>query len=187
VALIVLGVFAALLATKNAELATTGAALQMVNHGLSTGALFLLAGWLWERRGTMQSSEFGGVARSMPRYTVLFWVALFASIGLPGLNGFIGEYLILQGAMSAGFWIAFGGATGVVLGAIYMLRMFRTVMYGETTREENLALRDVTPRETFVMAAILAIIVWIGVAPQPFLSIIDADAGRQSTTQLAQR
>jgi NADH-quinone oxidoreductase subunit M len=180
VSLIVLGVFAALLAGRNADLARTGATLQMVNHGLSTGALFLLAGWLWERRRTLQTNSFGGLAQSMPLYTVLFWVALFASIGLPGLNGFVGEYLILQGAMSANFWYAFGGATGVVLGAIYMLRMFRTAMYGETTGEENRTVRDVNARETFVMAAILAIIIWIGVAPQPFLGIIGNDSAQQN-------
>jgi NADH-quinone oxidoreductase subunit M len=181
VSLIVLGVFAALLAGRNADLARTGATLQMVNHGLSTGALFLLAGWLWERRRTLQTNSFGGLAQAMPLYTVLFWVALFASIGLPGLNGFVGEYLILQGAMSANFWYAFGGATGVVLGAIYMLRMFRTAMYGETTREENRTVRDVNARETIVMAVILAVIVWIGVAPQPFLGIIGGDTTQQNT------
>jgi NADH-quinone oxidoreductase subunit M len=180
VSLIILGVFAALMAGRNAELARTGATLQMVNHGLSTGALFLLAGWLWERRRTLQTNAFGGLAQSMPLYTVLFWVALFASIGLPGLNGFVGEYLILQGAMSANFWYAFGGATGVVLGAIYMLRMFRTTMYGETTHEENRTVRDVNAREAFVMALILALIIWIGVAPQPFLGVIGGDSAQQN-------
>ncbi len=253
VALIVLGVFAALLATRDAALATTGATLQMVNHGLSTGALFLLAGLLLERRRdetredeAREIHRYGGLAQLMPRFTVLFWVALFASIGLPGLNGFIGEYLILQGAMNAGFWYAAGGATGVILGAIYMLRMFRTLMFGETREAaadgpnahamtapettisgaevrgpeapetdapsmvlpetttatdtmptRSAAWRDVTPRETFVLAAVLAVIVWIGVAPQSFLNIIKPDANtgaaatalapRNDTNQLAQR
>jgi NADH-quinone oxidoreductase subunit M len=112
----------------------------------------------------------------MPRYTILFWVAMFASIGLPGLNGFVGEYLILQGAMSAGFIYAALGATGVVLGAIYMLRMFRHVAYGEATREENRSLRDVSGRETVALALVLAVIVWLGVAPQRYLNIINPDA-----------
>jgi NADH-quinone oxidoreductase subunit M len=176
VSLIVLGVFAIPLAGANGAIAASGATLQMVNHGLSTGALFLLAGLLYERRGTYEAGEYGGVANVMPRYTVLFWVAMFASIGLPGLNGFVGEYLILQGAMSAGFLYAALGATGVVLGAIYMLRMFRTVAYGEVTREENKKLLDVSPRETVGLALVLALIVWIGVAPQQFLNIVNPDA-----------
>jgi NADH-quinone oxidoreductase subunit M len=167
---VMLGLFAATRA------GVEGAILQMINHGISTGALFLLVGVIYDRRHTRQLREFGGLAKVMPRYTVLFWVALFASIGLPGLNGFIGEYLILQGAMSAGFWYAFGGAVGIILGAIYMLRMFRTAMYGEVTRDENRNLSDIGGRETFVLALVLALIVWIGVQPQPFLKIIGADA-----------
>jgi NADH-quinone oxidoreductase subunit M len=196
VALIIIGVFAAPLAGASGPIAASGATLQMVNHGLSTGALFLLAGLLFERRGTYDSAQYGGVASVMPRYTVLFWIALFASIGLPGLNGFVGEYLILQGAMNAGFLYAALGATGVVLGAIYMLRMFRTVGYGEITREENRALRDISPRETLGLGLILAVIVWIGVAPQRFLDIVNPDAAsvaltapvlQQQTDQLALR
>jgi NADH-quinone oxidoreductase subunit M len=180
VSLIVLGVFAATMTAKNADLANTGAALQMVNHGLSTGALFLLAGFLIERRQRRNMGDFGGLAKLMPRYSVLFWIALFASIGLPGLNGFVGEYLILQGTMSAGFWYAALAATTVVLGAIYMLRMFRDVMFGEVTHEENRVLRDVNPRETLVMALVLGVIVWIGVRPQGFLDIIGNDANNGS-------
>lgn len=176
VGLIVLGVFAALLApVASADIALSGAALQMVNHGLSTGALFLLAGLLYERHGSYKLSEYGGVATPMPRYTVLFWVALFASIGLPGLNGFVGEYLILQGAMAAGLVYAALGATGVVLGAIYMLRMFREVMYGEV-RDELKTLPDVTVRETFALGAVLAVILWIGLVPQGFLNIVNPSA-----------
>ena len=87
-----------------ATIAMSGATLQMINHGISTGALFLLVGVIYERRHTRELSQFGGIAAVMPRYTVLFWVALFASIGLPGLNGFVGEFLILQGSMAANFW-----------------------------------------------------------------------------------
>jgi len=182
ISLIVLGVWAAAIAPKLGDVAMSGAALQMANHGLSTGALFLLAGILLERRGTTEISSFGGVANPMPRFTVLFWIALFASIGLPGLNGFVGEYLILQGAMDAGFVYAALGATGVILGAIYMLKMFRDVMYGEAP-ESLRALPDVSRRETFVLAAVLAVIVWIGVAPQRFLDIVNPSA-KIETAQL---
>jgi NADH-quinone oxidoreductase subunit M len=172
VALIVLGVFAATVAPNYGDVALSGASLQMVNHGLSTGALFLLAGMLYERRGSYAMGDFGGVAGSMPRYTVLFWIALFASIGLPGLNGFIGEYLILQGTMDAGFVYAALGALGVILGAVYMLRMFRDVMFGEA-RESVRGLRDVSRRETLVLALVSAVMLWIGIAPQAFLRIVN--------------
>jgi NADH-quinone oxidoreductase subunit M len=172
---IMLGVFVAVLSQTYGTMAMTGATLQMVNHGISTGALFLLAGMMHERRHTHKLSELGGLAEVMPRYTVLFWIALFASIGLPGLNGFIGEYLILQGTMGINFWYAALATTGVILGAVYMLRMFRSLMFGELTRDENRAVRDVSPRETFVLAAVLAVAVWIGIAPRPFLNIINSD------------
>ena len=175
ISLIVLGIFAAIVAGKQGEVAMSGATMQMVNHGLSTGALFLLAGFLSERRGTYEQSDFGGIATPMPRYVVLFWVAMFASIGLPGLNGFVGEYLILQGTMNADFVYAALGATGVVLGAVYMLRMFRHVAYG-VPREENKNLRDVSFRETCALGLVLAAIVWLGIAPQRYLDIINPDA-----------
>jgi len=171
--LVVLGVFAALLADKNADVALSGAILQMVTHGLSTGALFLLVGFLEARRRTREVTEYGGLAGVMPRYTVLLWIAVFASIGLPGLSGFVGEYLILQGTMSASFWYAAAAATGVILGAVYMLRMLRSLLFGEVTRDENRILKDVTPRELFVAGAVLAVTIWIGVMPQRFLDIIN--------------
>ncbi|HVF11120.1 MAG TPA: NADH-quinone oxidoreductase subunit M [Abditibacteriaceae bacterium] len=172
---VVLGVFVSLLANNYADVALTGATLQMVAHGLSTGALFLLAGFLEERRRTREIGDYGGLAAVMPRYTVLLWIAVFAAIGLPGLSGFVGEYLILQGAMSAGFWYAATAATGIILGAVYMLRMVRSLLFGELTREENKVLKDVNARELFVVTAVLAVTVWIGVQPQPFLNIINAN------------
>lgn len=182
VSLIILGVFAALLAgTQGGEIARSGAVIQMLNHGLTTAALFLLAGMLIERRGSRVLADFGGLAAPMPRFTVLFWIAMFASIGLPGLNGFVGEYLILQGAMFADFRIALLAALGVILSAIYMLRMFRRLMYGEITNEENRNLRDAGRRETIVMALVLAVIVWIGVMPRPFLSFIGGDVNTATT------
>jgi NADH-quinone oxidoreductase subunit M len=211
--LIVLGLFAALMIPdggttaamqQSHQLAFSGAVLQMLSHGLSTAALFFLLNVLFDRRSATatdwsQTTSWGGLAAPMPRYTVLFWVALFSSIGLPGLSGFVGEYLILQGSMAANFWIALVATSSVIWGAIYMLRMFRRVMYGETTREEHRTLADVRPREYVVAALVLAVSVWIGVAPQSFLNIIGpraaqvADSSRaalnhlpQSQAQLAQ-
>ncbi len=175
-ALIVLGVFAALSAGKYADLVLSGATVQMVSHGLSTAALFLLLGVLLDRVPHREMGAFGGLASVMPRFTVLFWIALFASIGLPGLSGFVGEYLIFQGVMASGFWMAALATTTVVLGAIYMLRLFRNTMYGEVDHSENAALPDINAREFFAVAAILAVIVWIGVAPQGLLDMIGADA-----------
>ncbi|MBV9467611.1 MAG: NADH-quinone oxidoreductase subunit M [Abitibacteriaceae bacterium] len=182
---IMLGVFASLLVADNnlSTIAMSGATIQMLNHGISTGALFLLVGMLYERRQTNEISQYGGLMQVMPRYTVLFWIALFASIGLPGLNGFVGEYLILQGSMAANFWYTALAATGVIWGAVYMLRMFRSVMFGELTRDENRNVTDVNARETALLVAALAFAVIIGVMPQPFLNIINPNA--QSITTMA--
>lgn len=181
---IMLGVFVALLAGESGQIAMSGVTIQMIAHGISTAALFGVAGILWQRRGTLQFDQFGGIAATMPRFTVLFWTALFASIGLPGLCNFVGEYLILQSAMAANFWYAAFAATGVILGAVYMLRLFRTVMYGEITLDENRNLRDAGKRETLAMAILLAAAIWIGVAPQTMLDTINPDA--QKMTEIGQ-
>lgn len=178
---IMLGVFAGFSAYKMGDpgantlssMALGGATLQMFNHGISTGALFLIVGMLTERRGSRDIADYGGLAKEMPTFTVLFWIALFASIGLPGLNGFVGEYLILQGSMGVSFWYVALATTGVILGAVYMLRLFRSVMFGELPDTENRGAWDANRREIAVLALLLAIAVWVGVAPQPFLEVID--------------
>ncbi len=184
--LIVLGVFAALSAGKLSDLTLTGVTVQMIAHGLSTAALFLLVGALLERVPNREMGAFGGLASVMPRFTVLFWIALFASIGLPGLSGFVGEYLIFQGVMASSFWMAVLATTTVVLGAIYMLRMFRLTMYGEVARSENAALPDLGAREWISVAAILAVIMWIGVAPQRLLDMVSPDTKNVTATTIAQ-
>ncbi len=186
---IVLGVFASLEAASLNDVAMAGATLQMVSHGLTTAALFLLVGILVERRKSALIADFGGAATQMPRFTVLFWIALFASIGLPGLSGFVGEYLILQGAMDAHFVYAFAAAIGVILGAVYMLKMFGATMFGVKIGEGGV-LRDAGARETFTVAAILLFIVWIGVAPQGFLNFINPSAkavveGQNAATRIS--
>jgi len=152
----------------------TGGILQMINHGLSTGALFLLVGMLYERRHTRLIADFGGVAKVMPIYAAFFLIVMFSSVGLPGLNGFVGEFLILVGAFQANVWYAAFAATGVVLSAIYLLWMYQRAMNGPITNEETKRLRDLSPREIALLVALVIFIVWIGVYPKTFLDPIQA-------------
>jgi len=146
-----------------------GAIYQMLNHGLSTGALFLLVGMIYERRHSRLIADFGGLWKQVPLFSALLLAVTFSSIGLPGLNGFVGEFLILLGAFSVTpLWTA-AAATGVVLGAIYMLWMIRRVIFGPLNQPENQKLTDLNGREILILAPILALIVLMGVYPQPFL------------------
>ena len=151
-----------------------GGILQMVNHGLSTGALFLMVGMIYERRHTRLIDDFGGIARVMPIYTVFLMIATLSSIGLPGLNGFVGEFLILIGIFQVAPLAAILGATGVVLGAVYMLWMIQRVIFGKTDKPENQALRDIGPREWGLLIPVVILMLWIGLYPKPFLRKMDA-------------
>jgi NADH-quinone oxidoreductase subunit M len=146
-----------------------GGVLQMVNHGLSTGLLFLLVGMVYERRHTRALDQYGGLAAVMPVFA-FFWVfAVLSSVGLPGLNGFIGEWLILFGAFDASPWMAAIGVIGVILGAIYLLRATRQMLFGPITSEENKKLTDLGGREVALMIPVVVLCVWIGVAPNLFI------------------
>ena len=151
-----------------------GGILQMINHGLSTGALFLIVGIVYERRHTRLISEFGGLSKVVPVFALVFLVVTLSSIGLPGLNGFVGEFLIMLGAFKTHRWLTVVAASGVIFAAVYMLWMFQRVMYGKVTNEENLRLTDMNGREIAYMVPILLFILWIGVYPQPFLRRMDA-------------
>ncbi len=151
-----------------------GAILQMVNHGLSTGALFLLVGIIYERRHTRMIEDFGGLSRTLPIFAAFFMIVTLSSIGLPGLNGFVGEILILIGVFKARYIYGILAATGVVLGAVYMLWMFQRVMFGEIKREENRVLKDMNGREIAVLLPIILMIFLIGLYPRPFLKKMDA-------------
>jgi len=151
-----------------------GSIIQMVNHGLSTGALFMIVGMLYERRHTRLISEYGGVLKVMPIFAALFLLVAFSSMGVPGLNGFVGELLILIGSFKASLLSGLLATIGLVLGAVYLLWMYKRVMYGEITKEENKHLKDMTGREFAYLLPIIVFIVWIGVSPKPFLDKMDA-------------
>ena len=153
-----------------------GAILQMVNHGLSTGALFLLVGMLYERRHTRDMEAFGGLWKIMPIYGLLTLVVTLSSMGLPGLNGFVGEFTILLGSFGSDAigspWYAGFAALGVILAAIYMLYMFQKLFLGPLDKDENKSLKDLTPREVITLMPIIIFIFWIGLYPKPFFSLI---------------
>jgi NADH-quinone oxidoreductase subunit M len=151
-----------------------GGILQMINHGVSTGALFLIVGIVYERRHTRLISEFGGLSKVVPLFAATFMVVTLSSIGLPGTNGFVGEFLILLGAFRTHMWLTVVAASGVILAAVYMLWMFQRVMFGKVTNEENLHLKDMNGREIAYMLPLLLFVFWIGVYPQPFLRRMDA-------------
>jgi NADH-quinone oxidoreductase subunit M len=166
-ALVMLGMFAL------NPVGITGSIFQQLNHGVSTGALFLLVGVVYERRHTREISEYGGLSKVMPVYAAVFLVMTMSSIGLPTLNGFIGEFLILQGVFVANkVWAAFA-ASGVVLGAAYMLYLYQRTMFGKIENPKNERLPDLSLREFATFAPLIALAIWMGLYPSPFLSRID--------------
>src|SRR6266545_3895649 len=156
---VVLGLF-----TLNPQ-GMVGAIIQMVNHGLSTGALFLIVGMLYERRHTRLIADFGGLWKVVPALSALFLIVTLSSIGLPGLNGFVGEFLILVGAFQVHRPAAVLATTGIIFAAVYLLWMYQRVIFGEVTHEENRRLPDLSLREWVILVPVLACVVWIGVYP----------------------
>ena len=150
-----------------------GGIIQMVNHGLSTGALFLLVGMLYERRHTRLIAEFGGLWSVIPAYSAVLMIVTLSSLGLPGLNGFVGEFLILVGAFQVNRTVAVFAMTGVIFAAVYMLWMYQRVIFGSVTNEANRRLPDLTPREWVVLLPVLLFIVWIGVYPATFTGMTE--------------
>jgi NADH-quinone oxidoreductase subunit M len=156
------------------EYGMQGALYQMLNHGVSTGALFLFVGFIYERRHTRLISEFGGLATPMPWFSTLFVIASLSSVGLPFLNGFVGEFLILLGSWTTNAiqhaWIAtMLAATGVIWAAVYMLWMLQRVVFGKVTKPENAKLTDLNAREIGLLIPLLVLMLFMGVYPRVFL------------------
>ncbi len=165
---VMLGVFAL------NEQGVLGGQLQMINHGISTGALFLLVGVVYERRHTRLISDYGGLSKVVPVFTVLFAITMLSSIGLPGLNGFVGEFLILIGAFKKSYVYAAFAVIGIVLGAAYMLWLFQRVFFGTLDNPENEKLTDCNAREVLYLLPLVILMFWIGLYPKPFLGRMEA-------------
>jgi NADH-quinone oxidoreductase subunit M len=148
-----------------------GGVIQMVNHGLSTGALFLLVGMIYERRHTRQIAELNGLQKAAPLFAGVFMLVMLSSMGLPGLNGFVGEFLVLIGTFVTRRWWAVAGTAGVILAAIYLLWAYKRVFHGVPSGE-NAAFREMTWKERWVMAPLVLLIVFLGVFPKPVLDRI---------------
>jgi NADH-quinone oxidoreductase subunit M len=148
----------------------SGGMLQMLNHGVSTGALFLIVGFIYERRHTRLITDFGGLSKQMPIFATIFMIVTFSSIGLPGTNGFVGEFLVLIGAYESHLrWYAIIATSGVILSAVYMLWMFQRVMFGELSNPKNQVLKDLNAREIVIMVPLVVLIFVMGVYPTPFI------------------
>jgi NADH-quinone oxidoreductase subunit M len=161
----------------------SGAILQMINHGLSTGGLFLAVGMIYERRHTREMAEFGGLAKTLPVYAALTMIMVLSSVGLPGLNGFVGEFTIMLGAAKSRAFlplhttnseftivIAALAGLGVILGAVYLLVMYQKVFWGKVTNPKNKTLADLNSREILQLVALALVAFWIGLYPKPFLT-----------------
>ncbi len=151
----------------------SGSVLQQINHGISTGALFLIVGVLYERRHTRMISEFGGLATPMPNFAAIYLIISLSSLGMPLLNGFIGEFTILQGAFQVSKAWAAWGSLGVVLGAAYLLWLYQRVMFGPVTQSANKELPDLNLREYATLVPLVILAFWIGIYPKPFFALIE--------------
>jgi NADH-quinone oxidoreductase subunit M len=154
-------------------LALSGSVLQQVNHGISTGALFLIVGILYERRHTREISEYGGISNVMPVYATITMIMFLSSMGLPLLNGFVGEFTILQGTFMENWRWGAWAVPGVVLAAAYLLWLYQRVFFGPVTNPKNEKLHDLTPREMLTFAPLLIMAFWIGLYPKPFFQILE--------------
>lgn len=178
---VTMGIFAA------TSEAVTGAMIQMLSHGFVSAALFLIVGVIYDRLHTRDIDRYGGLADTMPSYAFVFMIFMLASVGLPGTSGFVGEFLVLLGTFRVSTLEAFLAGTALFLGAMYMLYLYRRVIFGTITRDDVRAMLDLTPREKFVFAPLLVLVLWMGIYPEPFLApirpTVDALVARVATVQ----
>jgi NADH-quinone oxidoreductase subunit M len=151
-----------------------GAIFQMLSHGILSAALFLCVGVVYDREHSREIAHYGGLVERMPKFAFVFMVFMLGSIGLPGTSGFVGEFLILLGVFQDNTWVAFFAATGVILGAAYMLYLYRRVIFGKLEKEYLKKIMDLEPREIAIFAPLVALVLWMGIWPDPFLSVFDA-------------
>jgi NADH-quinone oxidoreductase subunit M len=154
-----------------------GAIFQMLSHGVVSAALFLIVGVVYDRMHSRDIETYGGLVHRMPAYALIFMVFMLASVGLPGTSGFIGEFLVLVGAFRVNTWVAALTATGVILGAAYMLYLYRRVIFGRLTKEALAKILDMSPREHLVFAPLVVLVIWMGVYPAPFLNVMHVSVG----------
>jgi NADH-quinone oxidoreductase subunit M len=149
-----------------------GSVFQMLSHGIVSGALFLCVGVVYDRLHTREIARYGGLVQNMPRYAVVFMLMMLASVGLPGTSGFVGEFLILVGAFQDNTWVALLATIGIILGAAYMLWLYRRVVFGKITRDDVKGMLDLTPREIAIFAPLVVVVLWMGIYPASFLNVI---------------
>jgi NADH-quinone oxidoreductase subunit M len=154
-----------------------GALFQMLSHGIVSAALFLCVGVIYDRIHTRDIARYGGLADRMPAYALVFMLFTMASIGLPGTSGFVGEFLVLVGAFKVNFWLSLLGSMGMVLGAAYMLYLYRRVLFGSITRDDLKSILDLSPREMAIFAPLVVLTLWMGVYPSSFTRFFDATTG----------
>ena len=149
-----------------------GAIFQMLSHGFISGALFLCVGVIYDRMHTREIAAYGGLVNRMPKYALVFMVFTMASVGLPATSGFVGEFLVLLGAFYYNTWLAVFATTGVVLGAAYMLYVYRRIIFGKLDKENLMSIKDLSYREIIVFAPLILLVFWMGVYPSPFLDVM---------------
>ena len=158
-----------------------GAIFQMLSHGVISAALFLIVGVVYDRMHSREISTYGGLVHRMPAYSLIFMLFMLASVGLPGTAGFVGEFLVLVGVFQVNTWVAALAATGLILGAAYMLYLYRRVIFGQLTKDSLKAILDMSPREIAVFAPLVVLVVWMGVYPAPFLDVMHASVANLTT------
>jgi NADH-quinone oxidoreductase subunit M len=175
---VTLGLFAIGVQAQSGEImgqqAVTGAIFQMLSHGIVSAALFLCVGVVYDRMHTREIDRYGGLVQRMPKYAAVFMIMMLASVGLPGTSGFVGEFLVLLGAYQANTWLGVLASTGVILGATYMLWLYRRVIFGPLEKSDLKDILDMNRREILIFAPLVILVLWMGIYPSSFTEVMDA-------------